>query len=260
MKIQNIKIENEYLNLLKVSFTRLFNEKGYKSSDKFYKNVWFLEDKLNPEGIYSEGPTPTGFQKNEMLDILEKNSIKGANFNQLEILVEDFVKEISEIIFEYNNHKKKIEENLAQIGLKEKIERIKFIEKNNDIKNSKNGKYKYLYFEENSLLKKSKLEFLLNSINGLTVGEYKITLNYKLNSNDDYFTNKKATIFFINKSSKNLEKQIRLEVLIDDLNDEIKDSRIFPIKEYYFEIEKNYFQYLNYQFYYIHLSYLLWHK
>jgi len=238
MKDENYNRDYEILQNLKESFMKKFNENGFKSTDKFDKNAWFLKNKINCF-IQTEGFTPTGGNKNEMLDILEKISSNGANLNKLEVKVDDFINEISKVIFEYHNHKIKIEENLCQIGLKEKIEKIEKNKKVKYINNQRNNKLKIIDFENNEDSKKVKVEFFFSAINGLTEGEYKLTINYKLDSNDDYFTNKKATIFFINKSSKNLEKLIKIEFMIDDKNEEYYDKKFFPIKEYYFEIEKN---------------------
>jgi len=236
MRDDNHIKETETLILLKERFTKLFNERGYKSSDKFDKNVWFLKNKLK-SSLLPGGITPTGGNNDEMLDILEKTSSNGANMNKLDVKVDDFINEISKTIFDYHNHKVKIEENLTKIGLKKIVTKIK-----NDEKNDKNfsNKYKYLHLSEQDFFKKSKVKFLFSAINGLSDGEHKITINYKLNSNDDYFTNKKATIFLINKLSKNLERPIKLEIILEEsFSSENIDRKIFPIKEYYFDIEKN---------------------
>jgi len=244
--------QNEYseaLNCLKSRFLKHFAYKGFRGSDKFDKNVWFLQKRLNLF-FSSEAITPKGEEKNIMLDILEKCSSNGLDINKLDIKVEDFVNEISKIIYEYHDHKVTIEKYISRLKLKNKIEEIKFLrdakvinirKRKNSSENylDKNSKTINLKRNENDKIKKSSIEFYFSEINGLNEGEYKITLCFKLDSQEDFFTNKKATIFLINPINKKLEKQIRLDLILKNSFEDNFDKKIFSIKEYCFEIEKN---------------------
>lgn len=235
---------NETFKNLVERFTRLFNENGIKNYDRFDKNVWFLRNKGGL--LIPEGSTPTGISKNDMIDILEKTSINGMNFTKLDVKTEDFIKEISKVLYEYNNHKLKIEENLNKIQLRQKLENIGYKYQKSSSNRNKDNKFtgmnKTPGFElVDSEFPKTTLKYTISDINGLTEGEYRISAICKNGGNENYYlsTDKNKKLFYINRSSKNLYKDIVLEIPLEDNLYEFYDRKIFPIKEYYFEITKN---------------------
>ena len=211
--------------------SKMFYEKGYTLNHRFDNEIWFLSNNLFSLGKEGETPNGTFGQKNEIIDIIEKTSSNDNDLDNIDIKVEEFIFECGRSIFEYNNHKIKIEENLSKISLKENLEKIGYIDNLTDWENLEINKE-----EKKEIFKSTIISYYIWNIKGLKEGEYEIKFVYKLKGNDFHYNVSK--MFPINKA-RNLTKPLQIELTFDNQINIFSDQKIFPIKEYFFEIYRN---------------------